>query len=69
VTFPASTRRSLGSLLLSGIGLPTVEVLEQLEHDLRKPVISSVQASLWQALRLAGVRQPIRGFGRVLREV
>ena len=56
-------------MLLSGAGLPTVEVLEQLEHDLRNPVISSVQASLWQALRLAGVRQPIRGFGRVLREV
>jgi maleate isomerase len=55
-------------VLLSGTGLPTVEVLEQLEHDLRKPVISSVQASLWQALRLAGVRQPIPGFGRLLRE-
>jgi maleate cis-trans isomerase len=55
------------AVLLSGTGLPTVHVLEHLEHDLGKPVISSVQASLWQALRLAGVRQPIPGFGRLLR--
>ena len=55
-------------VVLSGTGLPTVEILEQAERDLVKPVISSVQASLWQALRLAGVRQPIPGFGRLLRE-
>jgi maleate isomerase len=57
------------AVLLSGTGLPTVDVLELLEHDLGKPVISSAQASLWHALRLAGVRQPIPGFGRLLREV
>ena len=56
------------AVLLSGTGLPTVDVLEPLEHDLGKAVISSVQASLWQALRLAGVHQPIPGFGRLLRE-
>ncbi len=56
------------AVLLSGTGLPTVDVLETLEHDLGKPVISSVQAALWHALRLAGVRQPIHGFGRLLRE-
>ena len=56
------------AVLLSGTGLPTVDVLERLEHDLAKPVISSMQASLWQALRLAGVHEPIQGFGRLLRE-
>jgi maleate cis-trans isomerase len=55
-------------VLLSGTGLPTLDVLEPLERDLAKPVISSVQASFWQALRLAGVRQAIPGFGRLLRE-
>lgn len=57
------------AVLLSGTGLPTVDVLERLERDLGKPVISSMQASFWQALRLAGVREPIQGFGRLLREV
>jgi len=56
------------AVLLSGTGLPTAVILETLEHDLGKPVVSSVQASLWQALRLAGVHQPIPGFGRLLRE-
>jgi maleate isomerase len=56
------------AVLLSGTGLPTVSVLDVLEQDLGKPVISSTQACLWQALRLAGVRQAILGFGRLLRE-
>jgi maleate isomerase len=57
------------AVFLSGTGLPTVGVLEMLEQDLRKPVISSNQASLWQALRLAGVRQAIAGFGQLLRAI
>jgi maleate cis-trans isomerase len=54
------------AVLLSGTGLPTVGVLEALEHDLGKPVISSTQAMLWQALRLGGVREAVRGFGCLL---
>ena len=57
---------SADAVLLSGTGLPTVGVLELLERDLGKPVLSSNQASLWRALRMAGVREPISGFGRLL---
>jgi maleate isomerase len=57
------------AVLLSGTGLPTVGVLELLERDLGKPVISSNQASLWRALRIAGVREPVAGFGRLLTAV
>jgi maleate cis-trans isomerase len=56
------------AVLLSGTGLPTVGVLERLERDLRKPVVSSIQACLWHALRVGGRRQPIDGFGRLLRD-
>ena len=56
------------AVFLSGTGLPTVGVLETLEQDLKKPVISSNQASMWLALRIAGVRQAITGFGQLLRE-
>jgi maleate cis-trans isomerase len=56
------------AVLLSGTGLPTVAVLEALERDLGNPVISSNQACLWRALRLAGVRDAVSGFGRLLRE-
>jgi maleate isomerase len=54
------------AVLLSGTGLPTVGVLQTLEQDLGKPVVSSTQAMLWQALRVAGVRQAVPGFGRLL---
>ncbi len=57
------------AVLLSGTGLPTIGVIEVLERDLGKPVVSSNQASLWRALRLAGVRESISGFGRLLSAV
>lgn len=56
------------AVLLSGTGLPTVGVLDGLEVELGKPVLSSNQASLWRALEAVGVREPIAGFGVLLRE-
>ena len=55
-----------GAVFLSGTGMPTVSVLELLEQDLSKPVFSSASAMMWHALRLAGVGQPIAGYGRRL---
>ena len=54
------------AVFLSGTGMPTVSVLEALERDLGKPVLSSNAAMLWHALREAGVRQPVAGYGRLL---
>lgn len=54
------------AVFLSGTGMPTLPVLEPLEQDLGKPVISSATAMMWHALRLAGVGQPISGYGRLL---
>lgn len=54
------------AVFLSGTGMPTLPVLEMLEADLKKPVLSSASAMMWHALRQAGVGQPIPGFGRLL---
>ena len=54
------------AVFLSGTGMPTVSVLEMLEADLQKPVISSNSAMMWLALRACGVNQPVSGFGRLL---
>jgi maleate cis-trans isomerase len=54
------------AVFLSGTGMPTVSVLEALEQDLGKPVISSASAMMWHALRLAGVGRPVAGYGRLL---
>ena len=56
------------AVVLSGTGLPTIGVLEELERELRKPVISSNQASLWAALRLARITDAVADFGSLLRE-
>ena len=55
------------ALLLLCTGLRTIPVLDALEIDLGKPVISAIQASFWHTLRLAGVQEKIEGFGSLLR--
>jgi maleate isomerase len=59
-------RNDADAVFLSGTGMPTLSVLEILEQDLGKPVISSASAMMWHALRLAGVGQSISGYGRLL---
>jgi maleate cis-trans isomerase len=56
------------AVLVSGTGLPTVGALGRVERELGKPVLSSNQASVWRALRVAGVTDAIEGFGRLLRD-
>ena len=43
-------------------------VIEALEARTGKPVVTSTQAVLWRLLRLAGIEDPIHGYGRLLRE-
>ena len=54
------------AVFLSGTGMPTIAVLAALEQDLGKPVLSSNAAMMWHALRQAGVRGPVLGYGRLL---
>ncbi len=53
-------------VFLSGLGMPTISILDTLEQDLGKPAISAASAMMWQALRLAGVRHCLSGYGRLL---
>lgn len=47
-------------------GLRTADIIDRLEQRLGKPVITAHQAMLWDALRLAGFREPISGHGKLL---
>jgi maleate isomerase len=53
-------------VFLSGVGMPTLDALKPLEEDLGKPVVSAASAMMWNALRTAGVRCSIKGYGRLL---
>ena len=48
-------------------GIRVVEIIQQLETELGKPVITSNQALIWHCLRIMGLQEPIEGFGRLLK--
>jgi len=56
------------AIFISCGNLRSFEVIEALESDTGLPVITSNQAGLWQALRLAGLKDRIGALGRLLRD-
>ena len=54
------------AIFISCIALHTIEVIDKLEYDLKKPVISSNQATMWHLLRLANVNDNIERYGQLL---
>lgn len=55
-------------VLIGGTGFRCVGILEALETDLGRPVVSANQASLWHCLRRSGVAISIGGYGSLLRQ-
>ena len=58
--------KSADALVISCLNTRSHMVIQALEQALGKPVISSTQATLWHALRLAGIKDAIPGYGRLL---
>lgn len=56
-------------IFISCTNLRTIEIIQKLEKDLRKPVISSNQATLAMALRKVGIRERIEGYGTLLENI
>ena len=54
------------AIFLPCTGWHTIDIIEKLENDLQKPVISSNQATMWNLLRLANVNDKIQGYGQLL---
>jgi maleate isomerase len=50
---------------LSCTAVRTAEVIEPLERDLGRPVVTSNQAMVWHCLKELGVRVEIKGYGRL----
>jgi len=42
-------------------------VIEALEHDLGRPVVTSNTGALWHCLRQSGLRDAVPGFGALMR--
>ena len=54
-------------LFISCTGLRTIEVVEALENDLGRPVVSANQATMWHALRIGGIDAKLDGLGQLYR--
>jgi len=48
------------------MSMRAMDAIEALETDLEVPVVTSDQAILWKLLRFAGVKEKIKGYGRLL---
>ena len=55
-------------ILISCGNLRSFEAIEALEKDTGLPVVTSIQAGLWQALRMVGVHEQLPNLGRLLRD-
>ncbi len=53
-------------VLIAGTGFRCVGIIDALENDLGRPVVTANQASLWHCLKLSGVSAPVSGYGRLL---
>ncbi|MEM8801060.1 MAG: Asp/Glu racemase [Pseudomonadota bacterium] len=54
------------AVVLSCTDMRAVEIIEELEARIGKPVITSNQAMLFQALAAIGYPEPLKGFGTLL---
>jgi maleate isomerase len=53
---------------ISCTAVRSADVIDALEEELGKPVLTSNQAMLWRALRESGIEDRVAGFGRLLRD-
>jgi len=56
------------AIFISCAGVATIDVIEDIEQTLGKPVVTSNVACLWACLRIVGVTSSITGYGRLLRD-
>ncbi|MEW6376952.1 MAG: maleate cis-trans isomerase [Thermodesulfobacteriota bacterium] len=54
------------AIFISCTNFRAIEIIQKLEEETGKPVISSNQAMIWYALRKLGIKDSIHGFGRLL---
>jgi len=57
------------AIYMLGPAWRTLDIIDMLEQDLGVPVVHAVPAQCWDIQRHLHVRQPVKGFGRLMAEV
>jgi arylmalonate decarboxylase len=55
------------AVLITSSAWPTLTVIQALEDDLGKPVVSSSMGQIWWPLKELGIKEDIKGYGKLLR--
>ena len=55
------------ALFISCTALPALEIIDEVEKKINKPVFSSNQTLIWDTIRSVGYKSSIVGFGKLLR--
>ena len=55
------------ALFVSCTALPALEIIDEVEKKINKPVFSSNQTLIWETIRSVGYKNSISGFGKLLR--
>jgi maleate isomerase len=58
---------SAQAVFIGGNAVRAIGVIAALEEDLRRPVLTANQVSLWYALRMAGAQLMVDGYGQLFR--
>ena len=61
--------QSAEGIYMLGTGWRCLDIIHLLEEDLQVPVIHPVPARVWSIEKRLHVRQPVKGFGRLLEEM
>ena len=57
------------AIYMLGTGWRVLPVIDMLEQDLGVPVVHPVPARCWEIQRRLSIRQPVKGYGRLLAEM
>ena len=56
-------------MYLQGSKWPSLDVVEELEHEIGVPVVQAVAARCWEIQLRLGLRQPVSGYGKLVAEM
>jgi maleate isomerase len=62
----ALRRDDADAYFISCANIHSIDTIEELERDLKKPVVTSNQAALWHAIRTAGINDTVPKLGKLL---
>jgi maleate isomerase len=54
------------AIVQAGANISLVKVIDELERRLEKPIVALNIATVWRALRVCGINDQVRGYGRLL---